>query len=260
VKRLRGLDWEAIAGVIAAVVALVLHLVHVADEAVLLAVVLVLLALILLRDIRRETREEEDTALLRGVVDAVPQLRSLLSKPDVLLIGPRDLRRASERFARRAQGEMIWYNVCLLMFVPQDLFDALLRPAVENPAVTGIQFVLDRREQGRWQESVQPKLADTPGRDKVREPRWTQLPETISFILAENEGSEKEAHLSFWGEPFMARTPGGDLPRYVLHVQAGSELIGRLEDLAHQSRLAPVARSSPAPRRGDRPTGSSGVP
>jgi hypothetical protein len=237
-NRLRSLDWEAVAGVVAAVVALVLHLLHVADEGVLLAVVLVLLALILLRDIRRETRDEAQAVLLRSVVDAVPQLRSLLRTPDILLIGPRDLRAASQRFARRAQGEMVWFNVCLLMFVPQDLFDALLSPAIENPAVTGIQFVLDHREEARWQDSVMPKLAFAAGGAKVREPRWTRLPETISFILAENESGEKEAHLSFWGEPFMARTPGGDLPRYVFHVQAGSELIGRLEDLAHQSRLS----------------------
>jgi hypothetical protein len=237
VNRLREFDWEAGAGIVAAVTALVLHLLHVADEGVLLAVVLVLLALILLRDLRRESREERQAALLQSTADAVPQLRSLLATPDVLLIGPHGLRDASERFARGARGEMIWYNVCLLMFVPQDLYDALLRPAVENPGVTSIQFILDRREEQRWREAVLPKLNATRGQERVREPRWTALPETVSFILAESSDGEKEAHLSFWGEPFMARTPGGDLPRYVFHVQPGSELISRLEDLAHQARL-----------------------
>jgi hypothetical protein len=28
---------------------------------------------------------------------------------------------------------MVWFNVCLLMFIPQVLFDDLLRPAIENP-------------------------------------------------------------------------------------------------------------------------------
>lgn len=238
-NRIREFDWEAAAGIAAAVTALVLHLLHVADEATLLAVVLVLLALILLRDLRRESREERQTALLESSAGAIPQLRALLSPPDVLLVGPRGLRAASEQFARTAQGEMLWYNVCLLMFVPQDLYDALLRPAVENPAVTSIQFVLDRREEQRWRENVLPKLTQTSGHEKVHEPRWAPLPETISFILAEGRDGEKEAHLSFWGEPFMARTAGGDLPRYVFHVQPGSELIARFEDLAHQSRLTP---------------------
>lgn len=44
---------------------------------------------------------------------------------------------------------MIWFNVCLLMFVPQDLFDSLLRPAIENPYVTSIRFILDERERIR---------------------------------------------------------------------------------------------------------------
>jgi len=237
VNRLREFDWEAAAGIVAAVAALVLHLLHVADEAVLLAVVLVLLALILLRDLRRESREERQTRLLQSTADAVPQLRALLSAPDVLLIGPHGLRAASEWFARGARGEMVWYNVCLLMFVPQDLYDTLLRPAVENPDVTSIQFVLDRREEQRWRETVTPKLNATTGYEKVREPRWVALPETVSFILAEGVSGAKEAHLSFWGEPFMAHAPGGDLPRYVFHVQPGSELIARLEDLAYQARL-----------------------
>jgi len=53
-KRIRQIDVEAIAGLTAAVIALVLHLLHVADEGVLLAIVLVILALILVRDLRRE--------------------------------------------------------------------------------------------------------------------------------------------------------------------------------------------------------------
>jgi len=44
------------------------------------------------------------------------------------------------------------------------------------------------------------------------------------------------AHLSFWGEPFMARTAGVDVPRYIFHVQAHSELIGRLVELERRYR------------------------
>ena len=41
---------------------------------------------------------------------------------------------------------MIWFNVCLLMFIPQSLFDTLLRPVIENPNVTSIQFILGEQE------------------------------------------------------------------------------------------------------------------
>lgn len=57
-RRLRELEWEAIAGIIAAAAALVLHLLHIAEASVLLAVALAILALLLLRDLRGEPREE----------------------------------------------------------------------------------------------------------------------------------------------------------------------------------------------------------
>jgi hypothetical protein len=233
---LKTIDWEAVAGITAAVLALVLHLVHVAEESVLLAVALVILALILLRDLRREAREDETSRVWRDAQTELQRISAAIQPPDVLLIGPRRLRVESERFAQRARGEQIWFNVCLLMFAPQSLFDALLMPAIENPHVTSIQFLLDVREKQRWDEDVMPKVLACHGREKVKEPRWAELAESSSFILTETERGP-EAHLSFWGEPFMSRTPGGDLPRYVFHVQPHSELIGRLDELARRYRL-----------------------
>ena len=92
------------------------------------------------------------------------KLQETLKQPDVILIGPRQLRSASEQFARQARGRMTWFNVCLTMLRPQDLFDCLLRPAVENPRVTGIEFVLDAGERQRWETYVVPKLAECRGR------------------------------------------------------------------------------------------------
>lgn len=237
-QRLRNIDWDAIAGIAAAVTALVLHFIGVAKEGVLLAIALVILALVLLRDLRREAREERHAALAEQTAATAQQLQSLLTPPDTVLIGPTRLRVESERFARRARDDMVWFNVCLLMFAPQTLFDALLRPAIENPAVTGIQFVLDSSERETWKQAVLPKIAACPGKEKVREPRWCELKETISFILSPTDpDGSVEAHLSFWGEPFMARQPGRDVPRYIFHVQGHSELIARLIDLERSYRL-----------------------
>jgi hypothetical protein len=69
------------------------------------------------------------------------------------------------------------------------------------------------------------------GATKLRSPRYVHLEENISFILAENAAGAAEAHVSFWGEPFMARQPGHDIPRYVLYVRSSSPLIGGLEEL-----------------------------
>jgi hypothetical protein len=230
-RRFRNVEWEAVAGVVAAVVALVLHLLGVADEGVLLTVMLVLLALLLLSVVRGQGREQRVDEVLQSVAGDLAGLRASLTPPDAILVGPRSLRTESERFATRARGDMTWFNVCLKMFIPQVLFDTMLRPAIENPEVRRIRFLLDERERERWATQVLPKIQACAGAEKVEEPIWCSLPETLSFILTGTDAGRSEAHLSFWGEPFMSHSAERDVPRYVFHVQGHSELIGRLSDL-----------------------------
>lgn len=237
-QRIRRLDWEAVAGIIAAVSALVLHLLHIVDESVLLIIVMVLLALLLVRDLHREDREERLVSLAEETSGAVERLREVVAVPETVLVGPRQLRDHSDRFARQARGEMVWFNVCLLMFRPQSLFDSLLRPAIENPNVTRIRFILDPGEKERWEQEVLPKAERCTGREKLLEPHWVPLNEAVSFILADigDEGGT-EAQLSFWGEPFMARSTTHDVPRYIFHVAAHSALIPRLVEMERAYRL-----------------------
>ena len=118
VRARTAIDWEAVAGIIAAVVALVLHLVHVADDAMLLSVILVVLALVLLRDLRRESREENLAAFVTDTVTMLREARLALPMPDAVLVGPAQLRATTEQFVGSASEDMIWFNVCLRMFVP----------------------------------------------------------------------------------------------------------------------------------------------
>jgi hypothetical protein len=224
---------------VAAAAALILHLLHVVQPDVLLTITLVLVALLLLRQLRHEEREERVEDMAGRTEQMIVKLHDVLKAPEVVLVGPRHLRTASETFARQARGDMVWFNVCLMMFRPQELFDCLLRPAVENPQVTRIQFVLDEGERANWRDHVVPKLAACRGREKVAEPRWCSLHESVSFVMADREADgEAEAQLSFWGEPFMARATGRDVPRYIFHVQAHSELVPRLVELARSYRMA----------------------
>lgn len=71
------------------------------------------------------------------------------------------------------------------MFVRQPLFDALLRPAIENPSVTSTSFVLDERQRASWDRDVWPKVVECNGFQKVTEPKWSSLKEGISFILGQ---------------------------------------------------------------------------
>jgi hypothetical protein len=237
---LRRYDWDAMAGIVAAAAALILHFLHVVQSDILLTLTLVLVALLLLRQLRHEEREERVEDLAGRTEQLIVRLQDAFKAPDVALVGPRHLRTASEAFARQARGDMVWFNVCLMMFRPQELFDCLLKPAVENPHVTRIEFVLDEGERANWRDHVVPKLAACRGREKVVEPRWCALHESVSFILGDREADgQAEAQLSFWGEPFMARTTGRDVPRYIFHVHAHSELVPRLVELARTYRMTP---------------------
>jgi hypothetical protein len=239
IRRFLSLDWDAIAGIVAAVVALVMHFLHVIEEEVLLLIAVVLLALLFLRDLRRERATERMEDSLMRTETAVTHIQSALSPPDAILIGPRQLRTTSERFARDAQGDMVWFHVCLLMFRTQLLFDTLLRPAIENPRVTSIHFVLDVSQQSLWDADVAPKLQACHGHAKVQEPCWTTITENVSFILAETTpNGATEGLLSFWGEPFMSRSTGHDIPRYIFHIQSHSELVARLVEVERQYRLS----------------------
>lgn len=238
-KRLLRLDWDAIAGIVAAVAALVLHLLHVIEPDVMQMILLVLIALLFIRDLRAEHREAEMTErLARGEVLLDALVRASVP-PDASVIGPRTLRDASSDFARRAEGRMVWFNVCLSMFRPQPLFDTLLRPAIDNPAVSAIDFVVDESQRDVWEREVRPKLMACAGAAKVAAPTWCRLPETLSFIMAETAPRGRvECLLSFWGEPFMSRSVAGGVPRFIFRLEGDSELMGRLSELERGYRLS----------------------
>jgi hypothetical protein len=238
IRKFLSLDWDAIAGIVAAVMALVMHFLHIIETDVLLMIAVVLLALLFMRDLRRERSNERMEHSLRQTETAISQMQAFLHPPDALLIGPQQLRAESERFARHAQGDMVWFHVCLLMFKPQVLFDTLLRPALDNPMVTSIQFVLDESQQPLWEAEVVPKLNACHGKAKVQAPYWTTITENVSLILADTTPNRTtECLLSFWGEPFMSRTTGRDIPRYIFHIQGHSELVARFVELIRGYRL-----------------------
>ncbi len=242
IKKFLSLEWDAIAGIVASVTAIILHLLHVVDEHVILPIVLALLALLFM-NFMRHTRNNELTAeQVDQIAHTVRRVHSSLRHPEVILVGPRHLRSVNEQFVRHMNGDTIWFNVCLTMYKPQPLFDALLRTAVENPMVTSIQFILDESQKDLWTQFIEPQMVTCVGRAKVREPRWCKLTGALSFIVADSQLSGgTEALLSFWGEPFMAQTSARDVPRFIFHVQKNSDLLPHLVELARNHVFAPGA-------------------
>ncbi len=231
-------EWDAIAGIVAAMAAITMDLFHVVDEHIILPIVLALMALLFL-NFMRHTRSNEHTAgQVEQTQEMVAKIKASLATPEVILIGPRQLRTANEQFARNMRGEAVLFNVCLSMYRTQPLFDVLLRPVIENPHVTSIQFVLDESQRDIWQAGILPKIAACNGNSKVQEPHWCGLNKSISFILADTppEGAE-EALLSFWGEPFMAQPTERNIPRYIFHIQAHSGLLPHLVELERNCRM-----------------------
>lgn len=238
-NRVLQLDWDAVAGIIAAVAALVLHFLHVLEGEVLLPIALALMALLFIRDLRRERSSEHLASQVRDIEEGVGVIRASLHPPDAILVGPADLRRMSRRFSEGASGRMTWFHVCLSMFRTQELFDILLKPALDNPAVSEICFTLDPSQEELWRAEVQPRIQACGGATKVRPPAWRVIRENVSFILSGGrEGARGGCLLSFWGEPFMSSTVGRSVPRYIFEVQPGSELVTRLVEMERSYRLA----------------------
>jgi len=231
-KRVLKYDWDAIAGIIAAVAAIVMHMLHVVEAEVLLMIAVVLIALLFLRDLRREKQSEHIEASLHQTEVTVKDILSQLVPSDVVLVGPLSIRQTMEGFSRRARNDMLWFHVCPVMFKRQELFDSLLKTAIENLAVKSIQFVLDTSDREMWESEVMPKIKRCTNQGKVRETIWTSISGGVSAIISDlDKDGKTECLLSFWGEPFMARTPSHNVPRYVFQVQSHSELVGRMVEV-----------------------------
>ena len=186
-KRFFSYDWDAVAGVLAAVVAIILDLLNIADEHIILPIMLALMALLFLSFMRHERNNEHTAGQVEQIQRMAEKIKSTLTIPDVVLVGPRQLRVASERFARNMRGEVILYNVCLSMYRTQILFDTLLRPSIENSQVTFIHFILDESQKELWKTEVLPKIIACSGGSKVQEPHWCDLSKNLSFILADTQ-------------------------------------------------------------------------
>ena len=230
-------DWDVMAGIAAAVLGLLLHLFHGGGLDVQIAVILLLCTVLLLRDLRGEGRFLRLARELDRVHERLRSLQDVTSPADVVLLGPKQFTLEYARFASDAHGTVTWYNFCSLMMRRQTVFDNTLRLLIDNPHVHAIRIICNHPEQPTWEADVAPKIALCAGAGKVHEPVWADLPETVSFLLADLKShGQPEVLLSFWGEPFMLRSADRTVPRYIMRVQSHCELIGRLTEMVHYHR------------------------
>ena len=236
---LRKFEWEAVAGLVAAVTALVLHFLHVTDANLLRVITLVLVALLFLRDFRNEARWETLGEATATSVRLLGEIKAATREPEVDLIGPAKLRCATAQFAGQCQGAVVWFNACPDMLAARESAEAILHPFLVNPRITTIRFVLDHRQRDRWQTVVQSTLGALREFGKVEPPVWGDLDSGVSFLIGETDSVEgkAEALVSFWGEPFMAVHHDRRIPGYIIHVRQHSELIGRFREVERAFRV-----------------------
>ena len=236
-KRALQADWDAFAGIIAAVVALMMHFLHVIEVDVLLSIALVLMALLFIRDLRRERDSEQLGAKVRGIEEGVSAIRASLHPPDAVLVGPVNLRKVSRRFSERAFGQMTWFHVCLSMFRTQEL---------RHPPETGHRQ--SRRLGNLLHPGPQPE-GSLAHRAPAQDPGVPWCEQGARAGLAGHQG-ERILHPLGWPGRRERRMPaqllgralhvidGRSVPRYIFDVQPGSELVTRFAEMERGYRLA----------------------
>ena len=168
-RSLLRIDWDVIAGIIAALVAMLLSFMGLVSETVGRGIILLLCALLLTRDLRGEAREQRMFEKIDLIKRHVASLTAG-KQSDVHLIGPKRMRQEFAAFAAMAYGDIRWFNVCCRMFRRQEVFDSTLLAFLENPHVTSIYFMCRPEERRFWKSDVLPKLQQCAHGSKVHEP------------------------------------------------------------------------------------------
>jgi hypothetical protein len=229
------IDWDVIAGIIAAVVAMLLSFMGLVSETVGRGIILLLCALLLVRDLRGEAREHRMFDKLDTIKRHVGMMAAA-NQADIHLVSPKRMRHELLDFATTVYGEVRWFNACCRMFRRQEVFDATLRPFLENPNVTAVHLLCRPDERQFWLTDLLPKLRTCEHGAKVPPPLWGTIPTNVSFVLGDVDGDGKdEAMVSIIEEPFAASNQGPPVPRFLLRVFSHCDLIVPLEDMARHA-------------------------
>jgi hypothetical protein len=235
-RSLLRVDWDVIAGIAAAIIAMLLSFMGLVSETVSRGIILLLCALLLVRDLRREGREHRMFDKLDLLKRNLIGLASTVRQTDVCLVGPKRMKADVADFATALYGEVRWFNACCRMFHRQEVFDATLRPLLDNPNVTNVLLLCRPDERRFYETDLRPKLHACENGRKVRGPFWGGIRGGVSFILGDVDGDGRdEALVSILDEPFSAYSEGPSVPRYVLRVYSQSPLMMHLQEIVRHA-------------------------
>ncbi len=223
------LELDIVAIVIASILGIVLHALHILPEAYVTSLILLLLAL---HAIHGTTQASKDSEVHKKLLEAAERIE----EPDVRLISTEEVFERGRELALSNKGEMWWFNTPL--GIRNDvIFERILKPAIENPNTSKIVFILDKRFKTMWDEEVAPKIDKCKGKEKVDAPIFRSIDERIAFRMIDTDPGKglKEAHVTFLEKPFTYKAereePATFYPRHAFQIKSHSKLIQDLKDM-----------------------------
>lgn len=231
-------NFDIVAVIIASFLALILHAAHLLPDIYILPLILFLLSLHVLHELRAEKKHDEEVGDIKKKIN---EINNKFDEKEVILIKPNELLSHTKEMAHKNKGEIWWFNICIGMFLSDNVFDNVFKPAIENTNTTKIVSVVKSKYSELWQKEVLPKINKCNGAEKVATPVFSDIKENIAFITIDIGNEKKEADISVWGEPFMAEyelnnSETKKVPRYLIHIRRNSELIHRLDDIFNKYR------------------------
>jgi len=234
-RRLIAIEWDTLAGIIAAFVAMLLSLFGLVSELTVRGILLLLAALILLRELRNDTRAATHAEHLDCMRQDIRDIREKIGTTDLVVITPLALRSAFQDFADHLSGHVTWYNACCRMFHRREVFEATLRRVIANPDVVSIELLCDERERHAWETDVLLQVQRCADAWKVRQPVWCSLSTSVSFRIGDHRESRRpQALVAVMDEPFASRGDPLSAPRYLFRVQNHSDILTAMATVAHR--------------------------
>ena len=171
----------------------------------------------------------------------------LVSKPYIEEIPRHLIQNAGRDHAEKCDGEMHWFNVPLGRCIPPH-FNDFLKPAIANPNVTRIVFLLDHSVAPIWTQFVVPAIQQAESslnhvRSKVTVlfhdlKNVSPVRHNMAFRMINLNSPHRrkaEAHVFFYDESWMVKVPVAGreelIPKRMIKVNPGCELFAELQIL-----------------------------
>lgn len=253
VRRLLAIEWDTLAGIAAAFIAIVCSFFGLVSETTVRAILLLLCALVLLRELRNDSRSAVHAEHLDIIRQDLRDVREKVGTTDIVVITPLALRHEFRDFARHLRGHVTWHNACCRMFHRREMFESTLGLLLGNPEITTIEMLCDERERDAWDSDVATKVGRHGGAAKLTQPLFGRISSSVSFIIGEHREYERpQALMAIMDEPFASRGEGVSVPRYLFRIQNHSDILTALADVARSKAVGCVGHEEPPVHR-DRP-------